>query len=507
MKSLVVKSRESVLFHKPGFVPLKAWLEDVRSMRKSGPWKLPMSMGDRVQMFFLGIIEKFSWLSDSLFISNPADVSPAYSLLVTYLHKQGIFDSFIERDTGYSGYFQYLFEKDMKKGNGVGAAIVRGQCSGKDPATALSKAIGEIIERTVTGLYDRNTMLRSASPEKMMENDVPIVYPPRYHHFLDIQKKKFPELNHDRKKPILWVEGDNMVTRKKTYIPQRMTSWASRERHESMLVHATTNGSAGYFTRSGAVLRGLLEIVQRDGFLVHWLTMIPPQIIRNDTLPEAAQEMIRKFEARGISVSVLNTTALLIPSVVAIGISTQAEIPQIVLSGGADTTFEGAIQSALDEMVMSIGMIHTEKSDTDRVFGKSDFEPFVSYLGKIERQLYWCGAEKVDRFKWFLSGEKTSYQEACDFDVDCPRDDTSRLRGCLKKLRYLGHDYYPIVYYPTNPIQQSLGFFVAQVFIPKAFPLYLFEGYGTFESERLQEFARSRGVADWKLNPLPHGFP
>jgi len=507
MKSFAVESEESALFHKPGFIPLKVYLEDIQSMRKNGPWKLPMSAGDRAQMFFLRIIIKFSWLSNSLFILNPTDISPAYSLLVTYLHKQGIFDFFIERETNYSGYFQYFFKKDAKKQSGAGAAIVRGQCSNRDPATALSKAIGEILERTITGLYDCNTVFRNASPEKMMENNIPIVYPPQYHRFLGIQKQKFSELNYDSKKSILWVEGKNTMTRESAYIPRRMTLWASRERHESMFVHATTNGSAGYFTRSGAVLRGLLEIAQRDGFLVHWLTMIPPQVIQNDTLPKAEQEMIRKFETRGVSVFILNTTALSIPSVVVVGVSTHAMVPQVVLSGGADTTFERAIQGALSEMVMSIGMIHAEKSNADQVFEQNDFEPFVSYLGKIERQLYWRGSEKVDRFKWFLSGQSISYQEACDFDIDCLPDDKSRLKGCLKKLECLGSNYYPIVYYPINPIQQSLGFFVAQVFIPKAFPLYLFEGYGTFESDRLQEFAQSKGVSDWKLNPLPHGFP
>ena len=48
--------------------------------------------------------------------------------------------------------------------------------------------------------------------------------------------------------------------------------------------------------------------------------------------------------------------------------------------------------------------------------------------------------------------------------------------------------------------------FVVQVFIPKAFPFYLIEYLGTFESRRLHEFAESKQIAGWQLNPLPHMF-
>ena len=52
----------------------------------------------------------------------------------------------------------------------------------------------------------------------------------------------------------------------------------------------------------------------------------------------------------------------------------------------------------------------------------------------------------------------------------------------------------------------KMNFFVVKVFIPKAFPFYLLEKYGTFESDRLREFSEWKGVKDWKLSTLPHMF-
>lgn len=76
----------------------------------------------------------------------------------------------------------------------------------------------------------------------------------------------------------------------------------------------------------------------------------------------------------------------------------------------------------------------------------------------------------------------------------------------LRLLKGYGAEYYPVVYYPENSIQKKIGFYVAQVYIPKAFPFYLFEGYGTFDSDRLDDFAKSKNITNWALNPEPHMF-
>jgi hypothetical protein len=64
----------------------------------------------------------------------------------------------------------------------------------------------------------------------------------------------------------------------------------------------------------------------------------------------------------------------------------------------------------------------------------------------------------------------------------------------------------PVVYFPENQMQQELQYWVAQVYIPKAFPLYLLERYGTFDSSRLLDFAHSCGKDSFNLNPMPHMF-
>lgn len=498
------KNPHSKLFDRPGYIPLKEYVEDILYMQKNGPWKIPLRFGDRLQFFFLKIIIKFSWFADTLYILHTSSVSPAYMTLFSYVRKKQFCDSMMERNFHLHGYFSYFLEKKVPINGHVRS--ISGQGVAKDRATAFSIALGEMIERMISGFYDMNKSTVIVSPDELMKK-YPIVYPPRYHRFLDVQKKKFKELRHDPTKKIAWVKGKNLVSGERTYIPRQMTSWFGGNNKKDVFVQTTTNGAAGYFTKTGGVLRGLLEVVQRDAFLVHWLTMIPPRIIKQETLPKEIQEKIQEFESFGISLYILNTTSLPIPSVCIAAINAQSEVPQVVVSAATAVTFEEAIQHALKEIVKTTGMFYYEENEAQLKMSSSrNFEPFVSDFWQIGRQLYWRGIEKMKHFSWFISGERVSYSDVCQGDIRCSTDDLDRLRKCLAVLQKLGADYYPVVYYPENIVQKEIGFFVAQVFIPKAFPLYLSEGYGTFESDRLQEFALSRGVSDWKLNPLPHMF-
>lgn len=488
---------------------LREYIESVDRIRAQGLWRLPIGMIGHVQIFLLRFFARFSWFSGLFRRFDSDGISLAYKILLDYVYKRHFFDSIGIRRLRCQGYYGYFFLKKIQLKDR--SLMLRCQGVGETREEAISIALGEVIERMVSGMYDMNKEVLIASPEEMFQKGLPVVYPPRHHRFLDVQMKRFKELVPDMGYPVAWVQGMNLVNRQKTYLLQNVTSWYSRawpeNRKGPVVVHATTNGAAGYFTRKGAVLRGLLEVVQRDAFLVHWLTMVQPDVVDRTTLPDSLKEKIAMFESLGISILLLDTTAIPIPSVLVVGIKESEGVSGVVLTAASDITFQRASMAALKEMVAGIKMFDRVDTAEEVEFGRIEFEPFVSDLDRIGRQLYWKSLERVEKFRWFVSGKSISYAEAIRHDIDCTSDDGSRLKVCLGILEMLGDEYYPVVYYPKNSIQEKLGFFVAQVYIPKAFPLYLFEKYGTFDSDRLTEFATLKGKPDWYLNPLPHGFP
>lgn len=503
-------STSSNLFQKEGYISLREYVDDIRHMQKYGPWKLPLSRADRLQLWILSLVVKFSWFSDMLFISYPYEWSPAYAVLISHLHKKGFLDNADEKNTNFSHHSLFLSQKHISINERI--SVVSGQGVDQEVSTALSKSLGEIIERMVSGLYDQNNHILKFSFDELSVR-FPVVYPPRHHRFLSTQTEGYRELQHRSSNAIEWVEGVNTITRAKTYLPRHMTSWfgfGSARVFKDILQQPTSNGSAGYFSKEGAVLRGLLEVVQRDAFLVHWLTMIPPNVVQEESLPEKIQERVREFRSRGISIYILDTTTLSIPSILVVAINEQAATPRIVLSGASAVNYAEAVDGALMEMVAmtadvlyrkggALGHNHVER-------GEKAPKPFISDINQETRQLYWSGDEKIEQFRWFLSGKKISYSKICVHDISVERGDIARLKACLGIFKQKGNDYYPVVYFPKNSIQEELGFYVAQVYVPKAFPLHLLECYGTFESDRLQEFALSKGAPDWTLNPRPHPF-
>jgi thiazole/oxazole-forming peptide maturase SagD family component len=476
-------------------------------MRKKGPWKLPMGFGDYVQFWLLSLLIHWNWFSHFFWIHRSRDIDFAYVILLSYIQRQGIFDSLHERNLHLKGYYSYFLIKTIRVKHRD--FVIRGQGVAQNKQLALSRAVGEMLERVISGLNDSREIDIVDSPEEMMKHFL-IFYPPRYHRFLDIQKERRKELSYNLNSPMAWVKGRDLVTGEVVYLARDMTSWCSRlqqkNRKNALFVHATTNGAAGFFSKSGAVLRGLLEVVQRDAFLVHWLTMIAPDVIRHETLPETVREQIMRLESLGVSIYVLNTTALDIPSILIAGVHNDPERIGVTLTAASSLTLQESITDALREMVVAIEIFYSSDVEKNTHYRSVEPEPFISDLDRMTRQFYWMGSSRVEQFRWFISGKKVSYAESLQYDIDCEQDDVFRLKSCIQILGSRGSDYHPVVYYPENKIQTTLGFYVAQVYIPKAFPFYLFEGYGTFESDRLHEFAVSKGVHDWKLNPLPHGF-
>lgn len=494
----------SKLFNKEGYILLKDYIDDIAHMQKYGPWKVPLSLMDKAQLFFLSLVVKFSWFSKYMYIQYENAYSPAYSIIINYLKKKRIFDEVLQKDSFAKGFSYFNTIKKLSINNHT--LISKGSGIDTNIEIALSKSIGESIERMISGVYDANKKVVSLSSIEMQKK-YKLVYPPKYHRFLKVQLDAYREIQHDPNNIIEWVKGINLITKENTYIPRQMTSWlgyGSSRIFREKLIDQTSNGCAGYFTKEGATLRALLEGVSRDGFLVHWLTVTAPNVISQDSLPEDLQRMIDDFASRGITICLLDVKSLSIPSVYVVAINYEADVPMLVLAGAAGTTYKEALYAGLLEMVMLSRVFYFDKKP-EKLQGEP--KPFVSAIDKSTRLSYWQGEERINEFKWFISGKKVLYKDICLSDIGEGADsDTQKLQECLTVLQTYGEECYPVVYYPKHKVQDALGFYVAQVYIPKAFPFYLRECYGTFDSDRLSDFAKSKNIKDWKLNEKPHMF-
>ncbi len=481
----------------PGYPSVSEYVRDIEDFKRNGRWRLPLGMGDRLHFFFLTWFTRFSWFRDSLTIRYPSDVRPSWSIILLYLKRAGVYDTFIERAVPLPGCSLFYFEKTLDEK--TKQPFMNGQGVAFDRDTALSKAIGEMVERIIGGSRDENTRITRGSARELQKH-TPLLYPPDHHRFLDAQKRRHDDLSSSRDDVFSWVEGVNLITNETTLIPLHMTSWLKRFPEEKKLMNPSTSGEAGYFTPEGATLRGLLETVQRDGFLTHWLTNIAPDRIDPHTLPTPIQERLAFYESLGITLTLLDLTSLSIPTIGVVTESRHGEVPGVTVAAASALSYGEAVDDATREAAATIEFhLRSHRFPPP----PQEHEPFVSRLNKTERMLFWRGADRLKTFSWFISGKEKPLPPNPFREVF---SDKEQLTVCLETLKKRGPAYYPVVYTPKNRLLKKLGYHLSQVFIPKAFPLFLVEKYGTFESDRLREFVLEKGLSNLDLNPLPHPF-
>lgn len=493
-------------FNTQGYVSVSKYLRAFDDFRKRNTWKIPLGAGDRVHLLLLFLFEKISWLKDALYIKNEFRVPPPYAAIIGYLKQNGVVDEVIEEPVMISGYYKFKAQKVLSvngKTRTVHAAGV-----GSSEEVALSKALGEIIERVVAGYSDKNKTACIASYDTLNKTGKQAYYPPAFHRYDEKAIKLYKELRTSSSDVIEWMKGRNLHTNKTTYIPKQLVRWMglyTQVSSERSLCNASTNGSALYFSEEKALQKGIFECIERDAFLLHWVAQVSPYYLLPSTLPESAQRMIFEFKQKGVDIVVLEcSTDIKVPTVCVVATSVHHKGGVRVITAGAAFTLEDAVDSALKEMVACVGNVTLSPLEERvvRAIGSSGDELFS--VGQWERIRLWRGEEWLKKCEWMLTGEQVTFQDRSE-SVMWKEEMTSA--GLVKHLSQLGATYEPCVYRPKHPMLTRLGVVVVQVFIPALVPFYLQEKYRAHDSLRVRSFMKKHGIPFENRNTLPHMFP
>lgn len=161
------------------------------------------------------------------------------------------------------------------------------------------------------------------------------------------------------------------------------------------------------------------------------------------------------------------------------------------------------MQSAIESMVVNNYVATNEKFELPT--GYRAFSHFG--IGRMERLFSWRGPEMMDRFRFFISGEKESVgtfmRNASTYDSVASQ--LAHIRALCAK-RGPGYEIY--LYEIHNAVLDQLGYHVVRTIVPQLIPLYLGEFAATLNARRLKEVPEKIGYkAAKEFNPWPHPFP
>jgi len=176
------------------------------------------------------------------------------------------------------------------------------------PRLAYIKAVAEAKEWTACGNIP-NDLVRStfADLETAIDPRSIIRFHPAQYHL-----RGFPFRPFDEKAEYAWTEGRDEVTGARVYILADHVYFPYFPK-TPYYCYANSSGVAAHSDRQKAVETSTLELVERDSFMIAYLTRLRFPTVQERTLPESIRKRIRKLHKNGFRVWVKDHTLDLAP--------------------------------------------------------------------------------------------------------------------------------------------------------------------------------------------------
>jgi ribosomal protein S12 methylthiotransferase accessory factor len=207
-----------------------------------------------------------------------------------------------------------------------------GAGKGLSAVEAMISAVGEAIEHYAARRHRRADLRRASlaalDEERVDPRDLCLYAESQY------TTPGFPFARFDPDQPIEWARGQWLDRREPVLVPALPTFLDFPVPREEQLCQVTSSGLAAGADLEDASFRAVLELIERDAFMITWLTRRPGQRLRIDaTIEEGAREVVRQLEARGARIELYHLDAGLgAPTVACVGFGDGERWPGVTMA-------------------------------------------------------------------------------------------------------------------------------------------------------------------------------
>jgi ribosomal protein S12 methylthiotransferase accessory factor len=378
-----------------------------------------------------------------------------------------------------------------------------------------SVAIGmlEALERATSArpraaIVDRVTSLAAlrAAGERAVDPVVCGLYPGEYY---DAERNVSPFAESE---DITWVGGYSLRDHVPVLVPEVLTYYYSAPVRERF-VQECSNGCASGGSLIEASYFGLMELIERDAFLLSWYGGVPlPEIDPHSVADPAVRQMVDRLDMYGYRARFFDgRMTFSIPVVVGVAVRKDGGIGTLCFGGGASLDPVSALRAALAEIATDALALRlrTERDFRRLTAMANDFE----LVGAIHDHSMMYGLPEMRCHASFLIDQPRSPAGVADVFESVPppamdlRDD---LEWCVNLLSASGFDV--IIVDQTSPVQRSVGAYTVSVVVPGLLPI----DFG-WRRQRAPLMPRMHGVLrSWGqaadstqagLHLVPHPYP
>ncbi|MFG3383083.1 TOMM precursor leader peptide-binding protein [Streptomyces sp. NPDC047999] len=323
-----------------------------------------------------------------------------------------------------------------------------------------------------------------------------------------------PPFTPDR--PIPWVWGWSLRDGVPRPVPE-VLAYYHKPGIEHRFVQESSNGCASGGSLAEALLGGLMEVLERDAFLLAWHGMQPlPEIDPASSTDPRTRVMVERLALYGYRARFFDTRITFpVPVVTAVAERHDGGPGRMCFGAGASLDPEAALAAALCEIATdSVQLLQRFRR------GEAGYRAMAEDFGRItslhDHPLVYAVPE-MGRHADFLLRRPSPPEPLGVGDLRWSRADGSGpdvredLRAAVEAVTAAGFDVVAVD--QTAPEQRALGLHTVKVLVPGLLPLdFGWTRQRARHMPRMRTALREAGLrpddlAEGDLNPGPHPFP
>jgi ribosomal protein S12 methylthiotransferase accessory factor len=313
--------------------------------------------------------------------------------------------------------------------------------------------------------------------------------------FSPAQRSARPDWQVDENTPLAWIRTDELVSNTKRYCPLQLLSqhYESSRGEEPLVRRLISTGLSTASSLNEACLKGILEVVERDAFMIAYLNKLtPPRVDIERIQDERIQRLYRQFRRyRLMPHFILLPTDFPVHVVLCVLVDETAKGPKIAVGARASFDLKVCVIDSLSE------------AHRIRVGSKLRYanHPPEGRITKLERLLLWAQMSDTAKIDFLISGPLADAQ-ANPLAEASAATKLDALTACLRRKSYSCY-----VQELTPRKVRQLGLRSIMAVVPELQPLHLDESMPFFFGERLRLVPRLLGYKPAEsFNTVPHPF-
>jgi len=297
--------------------------------------------------------------------------------------------------------------------------------------SALYAALAEAVERVIWTFEDDYFQNERIKTVAQMRADYTTFIPPtQFTAFSEAQRSQERYAFSDTT-PFSWIEGFLLTKNQACFVPTQTVSPRRGPKHihrEPLIREQVTSGLATWSSYEGAELRGMLELIERDAFMVWWFNQLllpvhnPTPLIRpGGPLARLLAKISRyQLELRVYKLPTDAPTTVLM--VVLEDMSGSPHNLRYAFGLCAHYRYEHALEHALAEALRARVIFRTRHQSGATWNQSAD----VDHIGHFERIDYWGVPEHAEKLQPLFTGNSIEHPTQETWSIDS--DETHRQR-------------------------------------------------------------------------------